>query len=562
MKTEQKFHTTIIIAIVLICTTCFAASLLAAFISYQLHKPTPITSKLSPLILSPQPTIIGVMYENRVFATASSTLEKDPQTSASPSPSPQTNPWFVWKTLSPSPTPSPTPTLNAWIDEAKTTAWIESLTPLIQKEPKNPAVIPPDKSGAQYQVFAGEMGVQVDILDTVKNIINTNYSSTNSAQLTARPVGVVLSTEALKNSEARVQRLATMSAVFIAKEHRLSLTPQQFASVFALPNGFSQSAIDTIALDWSKQISTPPTEPVLEIENNTVKQFTPPRDGIGIETTATAKTLRDVLEKMDAGNIVPEQTLEFTSLHPTKSLADTNSLGIEELIGRGDSKYAHSIAGRIHNVGLTTTHINYALIQPGEEFSFNKQLGDVSAQTGYKPAYIIKDGQTVLGDGGGVCQVSSTVFRAILNAGLPITERRGHSYRVGYYEQNSKPGFDATVYSPHPDLRFLNDTKSPILIYAQADSSNLSMYVEFWGKSDGRKAEITNYKQWDAVAAPAPRYQDDSTIPAGTTKQIDFAAPGLKTSFDYIVTYADGQVKTKTFQTNYIPWQAVYLRGI
>src|SRR5690606_10285855 len=149
---------------------------------------------------------------------------------------------------------------------------------------------------------------------------------------------------------------------------------------------------------------------------------------------------------------------------------------------------------------------------------------DVSAETGFQPAYVIKNGQTVLGDGGGVCQVSTTVFRAVLDAGLKVTRRLPHSYRVSYYELNSKPGVDATVYSGNIDLRFINDTDHAILIHAEADSKNLYMKVELYGTSDGRTTEIVDHVTWDYRPAPAAVYIPDPTLPAGQTKQVDWAA--------------------------------------
>src|SRR5690606_29560789 len=88
---------------------------------------------------------------------------------------------------------------------------------------------------------------------------------------------------------------------------------------------------------------------------------------------------------------------------PEMTLADTNNLGINERIGFGESYYSGSIPNRIHNVSLTAQRINMAIVPPGKEFSFNRTLGDVSAAIGFRSAYIIKDGRTSLGDGGGVC---------------------------------------------------------------------------------------------------------------------------------------------------------------
>jgi vancomycin resistance protein YoaR len=238
-----------------------------------------------------------------------------------------------------------------------------------------------------------------------------------------------------------------------------------------------------------------------------------------------------------------------------------NNLGIKQLIGRGTSTFFHSIPGRVYNVVLASSRINGTLVKPGDTFSFNDTLGDVSAFTGYQQAYIISGGKTILGDGGGVCQVSTTLFRAILNAGLPVVERAAHAYRVGYYEQDSPPGLDATVYGPSPDLKFTNDTPGYILIEATANPKNYSLVFELYGTSDGRAATISKPVVTNVTPALPTVYQDDPTLPTGTLKQTDFSAAGATVTFNYFVKRGDEIIFQKTFVSNYRPWAAVYLRG-
>ena len=201
------------------------------------------------------------------------------------------------------------------------------------------------------------------------------------------------------------------------------------------------------------------------------------------------------------------------------------------------------------------------MIKPGSEFSFNETIGDISSSTGYKPAYIIKAGKTVLGDGGGVCQVSTTVFRAALNTGLPIIERTAHAYRVSYYEQDSQPGFDATVYGPTVDFKFKNDTENYILIQTEVDQINNILTFKLYGKSDGRKVELSKPKVYD-VQPPLPdATQEDPTLKRGVVKQVDFPAWGAKSVFDYKVTRGKDILFEKEFFSSYRPWQAIYLVG-
>ena len=239
-----------------------------------------------------------------------------------------------------------------------------------------------------------------------------------------------------------------------------------------------------------------------------------------------------------------------------------NKFGIKELIGRGEASFAGSIPGRITNIKIATGHINGTLVPPNEVFSFGNAVGDISAATGYDYAYIISEGRTVLGTGGGVCQVSTTVFRAALNAGLPIVTRTAHAYRVHYYEEGGAPvGLDATVYPPAVDLKFKNDTPGYILITSQIDLSGQNLYFNIYGTSDGRTVKLNGPVISNYTSAPAAKYQDDPTLPKGVTKQVDWSAPGSTVIFERVVERGGQVINTDKFISNYRPWQAVYLVG-
>jgi vancomycin resistance protein YoaR len=270
---------------------------------------------------------------------------------------------------------------------------------------------------------------------------------------------------------------------------------------------------------------------------------------------------RGINKLLDSEKKSENVEIAVTRTPPKVTTEKVNELGIRERIGKGESYYAHSIPNRIFNVGLVSSRANSALIAPGEEFSFNRIVGEISGATGYKEAYVISGGRTVLGDGGGVCQVSTTLFRGAMNAGLPITERWAHAYRVGYYEQNSKAGIDATVYAPSKDLRFLNDTPGHILVQLINDPKNLHLVVEIYGTSDGRVATISEPKVWGVSPPPPDIVQEDPSLPVGTTKQVDWSAWGAKTSFEYRVV-RDGEIlQEKTYTSAYRPWANVYLKG-
>lgn len=356
----------------------------------------------------------------------------------------------------------------------------------------------------------------------------------------------------------------------------LGKSPNLFTNIFIVVNsyisGTKLNSSFTFNSDTFNQLLTPLKRKAYKeavnaqfvIENNRVTTFKRSEDGVQLDTKSAQKFMEESLSKVIKSN--GPQTFQYKIpaivLKPDITTEEANSFGIVEEIGSGTSLFQHSIPNRIHNVKLAASRVNGILVKPGEEFSFVKYLGDVSRATGYTTAYVIQNGRTVLGDGGGVCQVSTTLFRAILNSGLPITERNPHSYRVSYYEEDSPPGLDATVYYPSVDLRFVNDTGSYILIQSEVDPVELRLTYTLYGKRDGRQTTITKPVLSGYSPAPAPLYQDDPSLPKGTTKQVDFAASGVTSTFQRIVKDKNGKITIdEKYVSRYTPWKAVFLVG-
>ena len=195
-------------------------------------------------------------------------------------------------------------------------------------------------------------------------------------------------------------------------------------------------------------------------------------------------------------------------------------------------------------------------------------LGDISLDNGYAEALIIAGGQTITGVGGGVCQVSTTLFRAAFFAGLPIVERYSHAYRVSYYERiagggiNAKlAGLDATVYVPVVDFKFVNDTPNWILMETYVNPSYSSIQWKFYSTKDGRSVDWQTTGPVNTVDAPEPKYVENGVLKEGEIKQIDWQAQGADVTVNRTV-YRDGNVLFQdSFFTHYQPWQAVFEYG-
>ena len=268
------------------------------------------------------------------------------------------------------------------------------------------------------------------------------------------------------------------------------------------------------------QIHVEPVNARFQVEDGTVKQFALPKNGVDLDEDATMKAVADALMQNSAKAelAVKEITPAFTDV------ASSSSLGITKLIATGETDFRGSPKNRTVNIKVGSEKFNGILVAPGEEFSFDKLLGPVDASTGYLPELVIKDNATLPEFGGGLCQVSTTVFRAAMQAGVKITERHNHSYAVRYY---GTPGFDATIYPPYTDFRFLNNTPGYLLIQTHIDGTKL--FFEFWGTDDGRQVTIDGPHPYDRK-------------PDGSVKSV------LKR----IVTDKDGNViENDTFNSNY-----------
>ena len=202
--------------------------------------------------------------------------------------------------------------------------------------------------------------------------------------------------------------------------------------------------------------------------------------GIELLIEDSAKEIKDnILEEKPTINLLTHDTLAEISLR------NLDGLGIDSLIGRGESDFSGSSASRINNISVGASKFDEYIIKPDEEFSFNEILGEITSKEGYLPGLVIKDNQLVPEYGGGICQVSTTMFRTAIYSGLEITERYSHSFPVGYYNPQ---GFDATIYPPHPDLRFINNTGH--YIYIQRAINNGKLSFEMYGKSNDNTVKV------------------------------------------------------------------------
>ncbi len=439
---------------------------------------------------------------------------------------------------------------------------IENITSQIDKPFIPTELILKDK---KISTNSGSIGLSVDKNKLQEQILN-NLSYGNFSETISIPVnyiGSIPDENQINQTISRTQKIIGKSIVLITPSDRVTINDQTLISWVDFDNGFQKDKIASYSQNTAQSFKHDPIDAVFKFENGKVLEFQTAKNGITVDPDQLSQDIISAftnLENSDKTNF--EFSLSYQSIEPKITNSEANNLGIKELIGSGTSTFKHSSATRNINITKGSSIVNRILVAPGDTFSFVKSLGEVTLEAGYAKAYIIRQGKTELDVGGGICQVSTTLFRAMLNAGLDITERKAHAYRVSYYEEDSKPGFDATVFIPSPDLKFINDTGHYVLIQSVLDMNNRRLTYEIYGTSDGRKTEITNYRQWDATPAPPDVWIDDPTLPVGKVVQDEHAIPGLKTAFDWTVKDKDGKIiHQKTFQSNFVPWAAVYRRG-
>ncbi|MCA0457561.1 MAG: VanW family protein [Chloroflexi bacterium] len=234
-------------------------------------------------------------------------------------------------------------------------------------------------------------------------------------------------------------------------------------------------------------------------------------------------------------------------------------LGITTLVGDSTTYYTGSTQSRVQNIIEGAERLNGLIIAPGETFSFNNYLGDINPEDGFVQGKIIFGGRTIDGVGGGICQVSTTAFRAALKAGFPIVERNSHGYRVGFYELNgTPPGLDAAIFQPTADFRFLNDTDYHLLMETSVFPADQSIQFRFYSTNPGRQVVMEGPVIKSVVPALQTIYQPNAELQLGQEQYIDWSKDGADVTFTRKILDMQGnEIRTDTIYTHYLPWAAV-----
>jgi vancomycin resistance protein YoaR len=328
--------------------------------------------------------------------------------------------------------------------------------------------------------------------------------------------------------------------------------------------GLSSDTLRTFLMNIAPPLSREPQNARFTFNDDTRKLEVIQPSVIG-RALDVDSSLAQINQQLLAGQHNIDLAMQTTS-PAVPDYATAESLGITELTSEYTSYFYGSDAARIQNIKTAASRFHGLLVAPGESFSMAAVLGDVSLDTGYAEALIIYGDRTIKGVGGGVCQVSTTLFRTAFFGGYQIDERWSHAYRVKYYEQTASgghdenlAGLDATVFAPQVDFRFTND--SPYWLLMETYPGNHSLTWKFYSTSDGRTVDWTTSGLQNIVKPPDPLYEENSALAKDEIKQVDWAVDGADVSVTRTITRGGSIIHDDTFGTHYLPWQAKFQYG-
>lgn len=429
------------------------------------------------------------------------------------------------------------------LDEPTLDSYLAEIAMQIETEPTNARLV--------------RYGAQVDIRDHVAGRrlnIEQARSATIAAARTGRPSIIALSTTPVAPD-------VTSSQLAAAREEALLLIGEPI--IFT--HGDDSFPIDSETLT---------TALAIDIQANASLMATKIGDRLDAIERAVSTSPRNVKLGWDDGLYVVEDDIDGTALDQetlaqlltatarsdsrtaplpitqVKAKARTdnvNELGIEGHLAYGSSSFAGSSDTRATNVVVSANNISYKLVGPGESFSFNDLLGPITVDNGFVEGTIILGDWAASDLGGGVCQVSTTVFRAAQNAGFRFPEWNPHSWRLGFYEADgSSPGLDAAIYQPNTpdefekDLVFENPLDSWLLLMMVIDGGTI--HAHLYGRDNGWTTEIFDARVSEPKPIGEPVERENPTLVPGERRKVQNAQPGYIVRVRRTVTAADGTV--------------------
>ncbi len=403
-------------------------------------------------------------------------------------------------------------------------------------------------------------GVTVDVDATLQAVLTSLQTTrlhdmaqvplvTHSVAVPAAPV-VAAPVEAASSRQQPLLLRDPLSGLKLA----LTLADTRRLLTAAEPPQVDEARLTAYVESLATQIDRPAREARLRFNPATggVTVLSPSAAGRKMDVAASVAAVRDALLSG-----ATEAQLAVSTVAPEVDMNRIAEMGIGELVASGSTYFAGSSASRVRNIEVAAEQFDGVVIPPNRIFSFNRIVRDVSSANGFEDSLIIWGDRTAVGVGGGVCQVSTTLFRTAYEGGFPIVQRHNHGYVVDWY---GEPGMDATIFTPTVDFQFRNDTDAYLLVEPSLDSANGVITFNFYGTRPDRVVTVGDPQISDVKQPEPPVYIVDEGLAPGQMKQVEWEKEGMSVTVQRTIV-EDGTTRTDTLRSEYQPWKAVYLVG-
>lgn len=390
------------------------------------------------------------------------------------------------------------------------------------------------------------------IYESAPTIWNTDVAASQLRAALSGPlelVAVNMSGETLGPWTATVDQIASLLNIALVDNGDGTRSYQVNVDVSAFQDFLESIAPGLVTLPQNGRFH-------FNVNTGQLEVIRPAEDGRALNVEQTLSRLQDAIFRYDSRTV--PMVFDFVQADYHNGVT-ASELGITQLIAEATTYYTGSPANRIHNITEGISRFDGIIIAPGQEFSFNYWLGDMSEEAGFVQSLVIQGERTVDGVGGGICQVSTTVFRAAFFGGYRIIERNSHAYRVGYYEQNAPPGLDAAIWTPDRDFRFQNDTDYHLLIEASIYPAQNAIQFRLYSTNPGRQVVIEDPIIRNPEASPQTIYAVNRDLSPGEVRQTEWAAEGADVTVQRQILDSNGNlINEDSIYTHYVPWAAMY----
>lgn len=449
------------------------------------------------------------------------------------------------------------------VDHARLDAYLDGLAPEIAREPEDARLV---ADGAAITIQPARNGIALD-LDAARRDTLAAIQRVMPADVVLQSLSLPPNLDAAELAAARAAAETLLSGpVTVAlDDRRWTVSVDRLAAALVLPD---DPVRDLPVLDAAKLVPflTAITEEVNHPPQNATVAWDDGLYALEAGYAGAEVDLTELARRVAAAAAVADRTVELPVIY-TPAAIDANNLaalGISAPLATGSSSFAGSSTARATNVHVAADRISQALVPPGGIFSFNEVLGPISPELGYVEGKVIAGNWYASDLGGGVCQVSTTVFRAALFAGFPFTEWHPHTFRVDFYEYDgSPPGMDAAIYQPNTpeewelDLQFVNTTESWLLLQTRIEDGLLA--ASLYGMPTGWDVEISDASLGTPIPPPEPIERPTPELAPGTRELAQEARPGVEVKVTRRVRSGDRIISENTFISPYQPQPEVWL---